>query len=55
MTASLSKEYREYATCHMCGLKKLCKLENGRFTCFSCSNGNFNGLKKIMKNMEKQI
>ena len=40
------KIYSEYATCSKCGMKKNCKLEGRLFICFSCSNGNFNGLKK---------
>lgn len=43
------KIYSEYATCGKCGLHKYCKMDNGRFVCYSCDNGNFNGLKKKPK------
>lgn len=43
------KEYSEYATCSRCGMKKNCKLEGRHFICYSCDNGNFNGLKNIKK------
>ena len=38
-------EFNEYATCYRCGFKKYCKLEGKNFICYSCSEGNFNGLK----------
>jgi len=28
--------FTEYATCHACGYKKLCKLENRRYVCRAC-------------------
>ena len=40
--------YNEYATCYRCGLKKYCNInEEQEFICYSCDNGNFNGLKRI--------
>ena len=44
-------EYSEYATCAVCGLKKFCRLAHGRFVCYSCDNGNFNGLKKVNREL----
>ncbi len=38
-------EFNEFATCHRCGFKKYCKLEGRNFVCYSCSEGNYNGLK----------
>lgn len=46
-------EYNEYATCAVCDLKKYCRLVAGRFICYACDNGNFNGLKKINKDNQK--
>lgn len=42
---NLRKIYSEYATCSKCGLHKYCKMDNRRFVCYSCDNGNFKGLK----------
>lgn len=42
-------EYKEYATCSVCGLKKKCRLTRNRFWCYSCYNGNFLGLRKVNK------
>lgn len=42
-------EFNEYATCYRCGFKKYCKLEGRNFVCYSCSEGNFNGLKRLDK------
>lgn len=39
-------EYNEYATCTVCGQKKYCRLDGKHFVCYSCDNGNFNGLRK---------
>ena len=47
-------EYCEYATCTVCGMHKYCKPVNRYFVCYSCDNGNFNGLKNI-KNKDKQL
>ena len=41
-------EYKEYATCGVCGLKKMCRLSRKRFwCCYSCYNGNFAGLRRV--------
>ena len=42
-------EYREYATCNVCGLHKYCRQVNRHFVCYSCDHGNFAGLKNIKK------
>ncbi len=43
-------EYTEYTTCTPCGLKKMCRLDGGRYICYSCDHGNFNGLRNISTN-----
>lgn len=47
------KDFAEYATCYRCGLKKLCgRLDGRHMVCWSCSQGNFRGLKNINKKPE---
>lgn len=41
------KDFAEYATCYRCGLKKLCGKVGRHMVCWSCSKGNYAGLKKI--------
>lgn len=35
------EDYKEYATCVKCGLKKYCKLEGKVMICYACNHGNF--------------
>jgi len=35
------KEYNEYMTCTICGLKKYCKPDGNKYICFACAHGNF--------------
>jgi len=35
------KDYKEYATCVKCGLKKYCKHEGKVMICYACAHGNF--------------
>jgi len=39
--ANFHKEFSDYVTCTICGMKKYCKQEDKRFVCFACANGNF--------------
>ncbi len=45
MTSS-HPEFSEYATCTVCGMKKLCRLDGRHFVCYSCSIKNFKGLRR---------
>lgn len=48
-------EYREYATCTVCGLHKYCRQVNRYLVCYRCEHGNFAGIKNINnKTKEKQ-
>lgn len=49
-----SGAYTDYATCSVCGLKKFCKLDMSRFLCYSCSNGNFSGLRGLAGGRRKK-
>lgn len=40
------RDYKEYATCTVCGLHKYCRLMANHFICYSCEHENFNGLRK---------
>ena len=34
------KEYNEYVTCSICGLKKYCKPKGQHYICYACEHGN---------------
>ena len=44
-----TRKYTEYATCDSCGYRKMCRMANGRFVCYACEHGNYNGLKEKEK------
>lgn len=50
---SAHPEYGTYMTCCVCGLKKGCRLDGRRYVCFSCDNGNFNGIRNIINKQRR--